>query len=88
MKGAWRPFEFGPRNCIGQALVMIEVKTVLAMTLRELDVRPAYEEWDMLRGKKGGIIDGERCYQIEEGSAHPADHYPCRVFLRGRAESN
>lgn len=35
---AWRPFEKGPRNCTGQELSLIELKTVLALTLREFDV--------------------------------------------------
>lgn len=30
-KGAWRPFETGSRNCIGQTLALAEIKTVLVM---------------------------------------------------------
>jgi cytochrome P450 len=83
VKGAWRPFEYGPRNCIGQLMVMLEVKMILAMTVREFDVKPAYEEWDRLHPRKGlKTVDGERAYQIDEGAAHPVDHFPCRVYLR------
>jgi cytochrome P450 len=31
---AWRPFERGPRNCIGQELANIEARVVLACTMR------------------------------------------------------
>ncbi|RAL11559.1 cytochrome P450 [Aspergillus homomorphus CBS 101889] len=34
---AWRPFERGPRNCIGQGLVYLEVRVILACTLRYFD---------------------------------------------------
>jgi cytochrome P450 len=43
---AWRPFELGPRNYIGQALVMIELRVILACLTREFDLEPAYAEWD------------------------------------------
>ncbi|KAL3478468.1 cytochrome P450 [Aspergillus californicus] len=43
---AFRAFEQGPRNCIGQTLVYNEMRLVLVMTAREFDIRPAYEEWD------------------------------------------
>ncbi|KAF2730628.1 cytochrome P450 monooxygenase [Polyplosphaeria fusca] len=51
VKGAWRPFEFGARNCIGQTLALMEVRLLLLMTVREFEVRPAYGEdaprvWD------------------------------------------
>jgi cytochrome P450 len=85
VKGTWRPFEHGPRNCIGQGLVLMELKIVLALTVREFDVRDAYEEFDAPRGQKGTQIkdvEGERAYQIEQGGAHPADRFPCRVSLR------
>ncbi len=52
VKGAWRPFEHGPRNCIAQLLAVLEIKMVLAMTVREFDVNPAYEEWDRLYPEK------------------------------------
>lgn len=82
-KWAWRPFEFGPRNCIGQALVMNELKVILALTTREFDIKDAYEEFDTLYPRKGMVtVNGERAYQIEKGGAHPADHLPCRVSLR------
>ena len=30
-KGAWRSFEHGARNCIGQELTMIEIKIVMVV---------------------------------------------------------
>jgi cytochrome P450 len=83
MKGAWRPFENGPRNCIAQSLVMIEIKVVLAHLAREFDFENAYEEWDLLNPRKGiKNIRGNRAFLIDEGAAHPVDYYPCRVSVR------
>ncbi|KAF2726543.1 sterigmatocystin biosynthesis P450 monooxygenase StcS [Polyplosphaeria fusca] len=80
--GAWRPFELGPRNCIGQALVLIEFRVILACLVREFDIAPAYDEWDEKQSRKGvKLLRGERAYQVEKGAAHPVDEYPCRVKL-------
>jgi len=91
-KGAYRAFEIGPRNCVAQGLAMIELKVVLACLVRQFDFSPAYEEYDSLKHPKGAaearMYRGERAYQIEEGAAHPADHYPCRVGIRTRARSD
>ena len=81
-KEAWRAFEWGPRNCIGQSLAMTELRITLAMIVREFDFKPGYEEWDRLHPRKGvQTYRGERAYQIEEAAAHPADNYPCRVAV-------
>ena len=82
-KNAWRPFEKGPRNCMAEALVMVELKVVLALVVGQFEFRKAYEEFDRaqansIKGKKTHA--GERAYQVEEGAAHPVDGYPCRVF--------
>lgn len=85
-KGAWRPFEFGPRNCIGQTLAMSELKIVLAMTAREFDFKDAYEEWDRLHPSKHvKTALGDRAYQVEGGGggSHAANRYPCRVYFAG-----
>ncbi|KAK8137125.1 Cytochrome P450, partial [Apiospora sp. TS-2023a] len=34
---AWRPFERGPRNCIGQELANIELRVIIAMLARRYD---------------------------------------------------
>lgn len=79
VKGAWRPFEYGPRNCIGQELAMIEMKVVMVMTLRKFHIKPVYEEMDhgRLFGKAVRTVYGERGYQIQR--AQPSDDLPCRV---------
>jgi hypothetical protein len=86
-KGAWRAFEHGSRNCIGQILAMTEIKMIVVLVLREFDGREAYEEWDGV-GKGKGMAKrarGERAYQVTGGGGgqHPADRYPCRVQVRG-----
>lgn len=86
VKGAWRAFEHGPHNCIGQNLALTEIKTILVMTLREFDMSPAYEEWDRLHPSKGiKTFRGNRAYQVANGGGgqHPADRYPCRIQVRG-----
>ncbi|MCJ1358795.1 MAG: hypothetical protein MMC33_008795 [Icmadophila ericetorum] len=83
IKGAWRPFEFGPRNCIGQELANLELRLILAMTAREFDVIPDFAEWDRQHPRKGvNHFYGERAYQILVGSAKPVDGMPSRVKLR------
>lgn len=83
-KGGWRAFEYGPRNCIGQTLVMLDVKITLAMTVREFDIRDQYEEWDRLHPSSGiKTVFGERAYQVPLGAAHPVHGFPCKVTLRG-----
>jgi cytochrome P450 len=44
--GAYRPFEQGPRNCIGQTLVLNELRVVLILVARTFVITPAYDEWD------------------------------------------
>lgn len=61
-KDAWRPFEKGPRACIGQELALIEMKVIMVLTLRDFDVRDAYEEYDRSLGRvePGSILGGKR----------------------------
>ena len=80
VKGAWRPFEQGPRNCIGQELALLETKIIMALTLREFNVRAAYDE----DGPKAGVNDigGERAFQILIATAKPTEGMPARVTTR------
>lgn len=88
IKNAWRAFEWGARNCIGQELALVEIKMIMAMTLREFEFQPAFDEFDRLHPRPGKVkmIRGERAYQIILGSAHPPDGYPCRVYEAKVAE--
>lgn len=86
-KGAWRPFEFGPRHCIGMELAMIETKIIMALMLRSFDIKSAYEEFDAGRkvdpGKVQRTPEGERAYQVLIATAKPVDGMPVRVARRG-----
>lgn len=65
-KESWRPFGRGAMRCIGQELAMMEMKIVMAMTLRNFDVADAYAEIDRLNGNTNTIKEafGDRAYQI------------------------
>ncbi|KAG6356748.1 hypothetical protein INS49_014622 [Diaporthe citri] len=77
-RNAWRPFELGPRNCIGQELAQVEVRAILAMTVRDLDIEPAYPA-----GAPEAL--GEKAYQamgFGDITGHVKDGFPVRVKLR------
>lgn len=91
---AFRPFEQGARNCIGQTLVWNELRVALVLTCRDLELRDAYDEFDAKREKELGFVEktkralfgapvrtvhGERAYQTDSGGLHPANGYPCYV---------
>jgi hypothetical protein len=90
--GAWRAFEVGPRNCIGQTLALMELRLTLVMVARKFSIKPAYDEWDSIKPKgllermglskqDANAVDGDRAYPIERGGGHPKDQYPCRVTV-------
>ncbi|EMC97183.1 hypothetical protein BAUCODRAFT_32924 [Baudoinia panamericana UAMH 10762] len=89
---AWRPFERGPRNCIGQELAMLESRIVLALVCRSFDFQPAFDALDELKDdgtvwakdesfRKGKQdLDGEEAYPVFVGTAKPREGMPCRVL--------
>lgn len=66
---------------------MVEIKLILALTIREFDIKDAYEEFDALKGnEKGGSVNGQRAYMMLRGGGHPADYYPCKVKIAQTTE--
>jgi len=89
-RDAFLAFAKGPRNCIGQELAMLELKMVLAMTIRQFDFKEAFSEVEKLRNDGSGYPSdlsgvqeqfGEKAYQIQLGTAKPREGMPCRLSL-------
>ncbi|CAJ2513011.1 Uu.00g011300.m01.CDS01 [Anthostomella pinea] len=80
VRNVWRPFEMGPRACIGQELVTLELRLILALTVREFVVEEAYEEG-------APVWFGTRAYQVETAeqaaTAHVKGGMPVRVRVQG-----
>ena len=85
--GAWRPFELGPRACIGKELSLLELKVLLSLVARRFELSAAYKELDAaeeehykrkrVRMAVVKTVDGERAYQV--GKGEPSAFLPCRV---------
>jgi cytochrome P450 len=76
-KNAFRPFELGPRACIGQELALLELKMILVLTARVFEIESTYPE---------GMADGPGdfgTYQVGNVTGHPKGGMPVRVKLRG-----
>ncbi|KAK0380493.1 AflN protein [Colletotrichum limetticola] len=76
----WRPFERGPRSCIGQEMALAEIKMVCALTAREFDFKPAYEETGQTEKYHGDPV-----YLVSRGgAANPSRFFSCRVSYAKR----
>ena len=77
-QNAFRPFELGPRNCIGQEIVQLELRLILAMTVREFDIISHYPTG-------GPHVLGDVAYMTKQPgqlSGYPKDGMPVRVRYR------
>lgn len=72
--GAWRAFERGPRNCIGQELANIEAQVILAATVRHYDfVKVGLGEF-VLDEKKQPILDENGGYKTKSTLVNVSGH--------------
>ncbi len=86
--GAWRPFERGPRNCIGQELAMVEAKVVLCAVVRGFEWekvgysgKQQKENMELPRGD--GKDDPERdVWHINQVTSVPVDGMKMKVHLK------
>ncbi|KAI9150738.1 sterigmatocystin biosynthesis P450 monooxygenase stcS [Paramyrothecium foliicola] len=66
--GSWRPFECGPRGCIGQELALIELRAIMAMTARHFECvkvglgEPALNEKNEPDMDENGIFTSNRSF--------------------------
>lgn len=79
---AWRPFEKGPRACIGMEQAMLEMRLVLVMLVREFDFEMRYPK-DAPRAPES--LGGEAWYQVMEFAAKPVGGLPVGVKRRSDA---
>ncbi|KAJ4359334.1 hypothetical protein N0V95_002258 [Ascochyta clinopodiicola] len=82
VRHAWRPFERGPRACLGQPLAMDEMKIILLLTARDFDFAcvglkpnktPRVPWTDM------DLVFGDRAFQEFLFEAKPRDGMPMSV---------
>ncbi|KXJ93660.1 cytochrome P450 [Microdochium bolleyi] len=67
-RNAYRPFERGPRSCLGQALAMDEMKVQLVMLARSFDMELQREDTGYSKSRRGG----EESTACAPGFAHAA----------------
>lgn len=62
---AWRPFERGPRSCIGQELANLEARVILACTVRRYDFTKVGAGEVELTEKGQPILDDRGRYKVK-----------------------
>lgn len=78
--GAWRPFERGPRGCIGQEFAMIEIRIIIAMVARRFDFSKVGlgelaidEKGQPILGDNGVYEARSQIYNTRQVNAKPVD---------------
>jgi hypothetical protein len=86
-KDSWRPFEKGPRNCIGQELAVLETKVILALSVRQFDFRCQYPEVEINGVMNDGSDGGVRCESVHEKNPRwMVEGHRCVQVLKGSAK--
>ncbi|KAI1455298.1 cytochrome P450 [Annulohypoxylon moriforme] len=85
---AWRPFERGPRNCIGQEFAMIEIRVIIAAVARRFDFIKIGLGELALDSKNQPMLDDHGIYKIKsllystrQVNAKPVDGMKMKVKL-------
>ncbi|EMR71667.1 putative cytochrome p450 protein [Eutypa lata UCREL1] len=89
--GAWRPFERGPRACIGQEFATIEARVIIAVVARRYDFTKV-GLGEITRDKENQpILDGYGQYKVKshlyntrQVTAKPVDGMKVKVKMTGR----
>ncbi|KAK7992351.1 hypothetical protein PG988_001145 [Apiospora saccharicola] len=89
---AWRAFERGPRNCIGQELANIEARVILAFVVRRYDfTKVGLGELDLDKSGRPALDDQGRSYRVKSAlyntirvTGRPVDGMMMRVGLAPR----
>ena len=63
-KEAFRPFEKGPRSCIGEQLAMIEMKIILPMTIKDFDFICEFDGEPVRNPWSEGGEENETCEEL------------------------
>ena len=74
VKGAWWPFEYGPRACFRIELPILEMKILMILALRVFDLSIAYD--DDLQDRCIKVVAGER--DCHPGRGQPVGNLSCR----------
>ncbi|RAH49986.1 cytochrome P450 [Aspergillus brunneoviolaceus CBS 621.78] len=85
---AWRAFERGPRNCIGQELATLEVRVILACTVRRYEITKVGlgevvrdEMGQPVMGAQGQFAARRELFNTMQITAKPVDGTRVRVAL-------
>ncbi|KAI3326771.1 cytochrome P450 [Xylariaceae sp. AK1471] len=84
VKNAWRAFELGNTRCIGEELAMMEMKLVLALTVRDIDMEFDWVGWNKLQNRTTPpeMVDGQYMYRVGNGIGTVKDKLPTLIRLR------
>lgn len=77
VKHSYRPFEMGPRNCLGQELAMVELKVLLVQLTGAFEFVPNYQGESNAQNCVEGY--GDRAYQTMYTTAKPKDGIPMLI---------
>ncbi|KAI0426453.1 cytochrome P450 [Xylaria sp. FL1042] len=84
IRNVWRAFELGNTRCIGEELAMMEMKLVLILTARDMDMEFDWVGWNKSQNRTSppDMVNGHYMYRVGNGIGTVKDRLPTRIRLR------